>query len=221
VEARAGAFDWNETGSRLSGVCVSRLPLLTKTLACVVGTITRGGCTPVLPEDVAGGGTGGAVGLTAGGACVSAGALTAAMLKFDEAGFSGKRGFVLACGGEPVSGGATGLWGMAPEGGRETLGIGLVTAVDQAGVPGGVGSRELDVFKGNVVAAEILGRAAGTILVDAGLSGRGGRLIRSVSRFGAFGSEPGEAESAIIISFYSYFGKSSMAKFAIVTYLWT
>jgi len=133
----------------------------------------------------------------------------------------GKSGVVLACGGEPVKGGAEGLWGMAPEGGRETLGIGLVTAVDHAGVPDGTDSKELEVFKGSVVAAEILGRAAGAILVDAGLSGRGGRLIRSVSRFGVLGSEPGEAESAIIVSFYSYFGKSSMAKFAIVTYLWT
>jgi hypothetical protein len=77
------------------------------------------------------------------------------------------------------------------------------------------------VFKGNVVAAEILGRAAGAIFVDAGLSGRGGKLIRNVSRFGALGSGPGVPDSAIIISFYSYFGKSSMAKFAIVTYLWT
>ena len=102
-----------------------------------------------------------------------------------------------------------------------TLGIGLVTAVDHAGEIVGTGSIAVEVFKGNVVAAEMFGRAAGVIFVDAGLSGRGGKLIRKVSRLGALGSEPGEAESAIIVSFYSYFGKSSIAKFAIVTYLCT
>lgn len=96
-----------------------------------------------------------------------------------------------------------------------TEGIGLVTAVAQAA---GI-SIWLDALIGSVVAAEIFGRTAGTILVEAGFSGRGGRLMRSVSRLGAFGSEPGVAESAIIVPFYSYFGKCSMAKFAIVTYL--
>jgi hypothetical protein len=61
---------------------------------------------------------------------------------------------------------------------------------------------------GSVVAAEILGR--GVILVEAGFSGRGGRLIRNVSRFGAFGSgvleDEGTAESAIM-PFYTYLWK--------------
>jgi hypothetical protein len=86
----------------------------------------------------------------------------------------------------------------------ERLGIGLVTAVDQAGatVVGGVGSNWLDVLIGNVVAADTFGRGWGDILAEAGLRGRGGRLIRSVSRFGAFGSEPsGVAESAIFFLF--------------------
>jgi hypothetical protein len=135
--------------------------------------------------------------------------------------FCGKRGVVFALAGEPVRGGAEGFGVSDCDGGRATVGIGLVTAVDQAGVVAGTGSMELEVFKGSVVAAEILGRAAGVIFVEAGLSGRGGKLIRKVSRLGALGSEPGEAESAIIVSFYSYFGKSSIAKFAIVTYLWT
>jgi len=106
----------------------------------------------------------------------------------------------LACGGAPVNGGAEGFCVNVPDGGRRELGIGFVTAVDHAGVPPvwGVGSREVEALIGNVVAAEMLGRGAGTILVDAGFSGRGGRLMRNVSRFGAFGSG---AESAIIFLF--------------------
>jgi hypothetical protein len=130
----------------------------------------------------------------------------------------------LALGGAPVSGGAEGLGGVCgipPDGAFfEMEGMGLVTAVDQAGgrLVTGAGSNCPDVLMGRVVGAETLGR--GVILAEAGLSGRGGRLIRSVSRLGAFGSErSGVAESAIINSFYSYFGKCSMAKFAIVTYL--
>jgi hypothetical protein len=85
------------------------------------------------------------------------------------------------------------------------LGIGLVTAVDQAGgtfeTGTGVGSSWLDVCIGSVLAAETFGRGVGFGLIfdEAGLSGRGGRLMRSVSRFGALGSEPsGLSESAII-----------------------
>ena len=69
---------------------------------------------------------------------------------------------------------------MAPEGARDKLGIGLVTAVDQAGGTVGTGVGSIVPLMGRVVAAEILGR--GVILVDAGLSGRGGRLMRRVSR---------------------------------------
>jgi hypothetical protein len=149
---------------------------------------------------------------------------------------SGKRGVVLELGGAPVIGGAEGLGGreanpggfegslgMPPEGGRERVGMGLVTAVDHAGFIVGVAIPwELaEGLMGRVVAAEIFGR--GVILVEAGLRGRGGRLIRKVSRLGAFESEPsgrgGTAESAIIGAFYSYFRKYSMAKFVIVTFL--
>lgn len=102
------------------------------------------------------------------------------------------------------------------------LGIGLVTAVDQAGgaLETGAGVRSPVVCIGSVVAAETLGRTVGVILPVAGRRGLGGRLMRKVSRLGAFGSLPsGVGASAIICSFYSYFGKCSMAKFAIVTYL--
>jgi hypothetical protein len=50
--------------------------------------------------------------------------------------FCGKRGVVFAVGGEPVRGGAEGLgggWEGALGGVFERLGMGLVTAVDQAG----------------------------------------------------------------------------------------
>ncbi|HZZ56506.1 MAG TPA: hypothetical protein VFE31_01660 [Opitutaceae bacterium] len=102
----------------------------------------------------------------------------------------------------------------------EMLGIGLVTAVDQAGgTPGvfGAGSSWLEVCIGSVVAAETFGRGVGVILPVAGFSGRGGRLMRSVSRFGAFGSLPSGVESAIIMRFYRKFLKCSMVKFAIAT----
>jgi hypothetical protein len=198
VEARAGAFVWCEIGSRPAGGSIR--PLFTKTLADVFVTVTRGGCTPILPELVAGGGSGGADERVAAGFSASTSALLTPMLVEDEGVFCGKRGVVFACGGEPVNGGAAGFCASAPEGGRETLGIGFVTAVDQAGAPVcGAGSREVDALMGKVVAAEMLGRAAGAILVDAGFIGRGGRLMRNVSRLGALGS--GLAESAIIILF--------------------
>jgi len=55
---------------------------------------------------------------------------------------------------------------------------------------------------GSVLAAETLGRGGPVILAEAGLRGLGGRLMRNVSRFGAFGSEPsGVAESAIFFLF--------------------
>jgi len=172
---------------------------------------------------VIGGGTGSGGTLTAGGGGVapSVGTLPAG-------GFTGKRGVVLAVGGAPVSGGAAGRGGVASVGGgvgggvgfAEMLGIGLVTAVDHAGgTPGvdGAGSSWLDVCMGNVVAAETLGRGVGVTFPVAGFNGRGGRLIRSVSRFGAFGSLPSGVESAIIMRFYRNFLKCSMAKFAMAT----
>jgi hypothetical protein len=85
------------------------------------------------------------------------------------------------------------------------LGIGLVTAVDQAGgtFEAGAGSSWLDVCIGSVVAADTFGRGVGVILPVAGFNGRGGKLMRSVSRFGAFGSLPSGVDSAIIMCFYT------------------
>ena len=85
-----------------------------------------------------------------------------------------------------------------------TLGMGLVTAVDQAGgtFVTGAGSNCPEVCIGSVLAAETFGRGVGVIFPDAGLRGRGGRLMRRVSRLGAFGSEPsGLAGSAIFVLF--------------------
>jgi hypothetical protein len=99
--------------------------------------------------------------------------------------------------------GRGGGWGVTLEDIFERLGIGLVTAVDQAGgtFVTGAGSSWLEVFIGSVLAAETFGRG-GVIFADAGLSGRGGRLMRRVSRLGAFGSVPsGVAGSAIFVLF--------------------
>jgi hypothetical protein len=88
--------------------------------------------------------------------------------------------------------------------------IGLVTAVDQAGgtlvagagvAPGG---RIAAGFIGSVVAAETFGRGGG-VEVTTGLSGRGGRLMRRVSRWGGFDSEFSESvvfpASAMVVVF--------------------
>ena len=187
------------------------------------GGTGRGGALNV---GVAGGGgtpaTGGAMG---GGGMFVAGGGVAPSVGTPPAGglLTGKRGVVLAVGGAPVRGGAAGRGGIASLGGgvafAEMLGIGLVTAVDQAGgtLLTGAGSSWLDVCIGSVVAAETFGRGVGAIFPVAGFSGRGGRLIRSVSRFGAFGSLPSGVESAIIMRFYTNSLKCSMAKFAIAT----
>jgi hypothetical protein len=144
-----------------------------------------------------------------------------------EAGFNGKRDLVFAVGGAPVNGGAVGFGGslgIAPEGGRTRFrfGIGFVTAVVQTGAVGEGSTAVKLVWIGSVVAAEILGR--GVILVEAGLSGRGGRLMRNVSRLGAFGSglseDGGTPESAILL-FILIYGKCSMAKLVIATHLVT
>jgi hypothetical protein len=127
-----------------------------------------------------------------------------------EGDLGGKRGVVLAVGGAPVRGGADGLVGggwvetLELEVSFETLGMGLVTAVDQAGgtFATGAGSNWLELCIGSVVAAETFGRGVGVIFVEAGLRGRGGRLMRSVSRLGAFGSDPGGVgASAIFVVF--------------------
>jgi len=124
--------------------------------------------------------------------------------------FCGKRGVVFAVAGEPVRGGAEGFgggWGVMVEEVEESfaaLGIGLVTAVDQAGgtFKVGAGSNWFEVVIGSVDAAETFGRVAGAIFADAGLRGLGGRLMRRVSRLGGCGSEPsGIAESAIFVVF--------------------
>ena len=125
-----------------------------------------------------------------------------------DGGFCGKRGVVLALGGAPVKGGAAGrgggaCWERLPVGGLAMLGIGLVTAVDQAGgrFVTGAGSSWPEVFIGRVLAAETFGRGV-LIFAEAGFRGRGGRLMRSVSRFGAFGSDPcGVGASAIMFLF--------------------
>ena len=115
--------------------------------------------------------------------------------------FCGKSGVVLEPAGAPVMGGAEGRPGMAPDAGLDAVGMGLVTAVDHAGLVTGTGNSICPGFIGKVVAAETFGLIDGLILDDAGLSGRGGRLIRSVSRLGALGSYSGLAESAIILLF--------------------
>ncbi len=223
VAGSAGGRELCGIGSTSSGGSI--LPLLRKTLACGFATMTRGGSTPSAPEVEAVGTVGGALGTIR---TVTAAAAAAATPGFGTTlvagrtvstllGLAGKRGVVFALGGAPVAGGALGLaggcvglggnWGIAPEGGRiepeggrEMLGIGFVTAVDQAGgmAGTGVGSDErLSTFNGSVVAAEMLGR--GVILVEAGFKGLGGRLMRRVSRLGALAS--GVAESAILIVF--------------------
>jgi len=174
----------------------STLPLCTKTLAWGLATITRGGGTVTRPDEV----VNSAAGLGA-GSLVDGGRGTAC-----DGDFWGKRGVVFAVAGEPVRGGAEGLGGV---GGVfvvafEILGMGLVTAVDHAGgaLDVGAGSSWDELCIGSVVAAETLGRGVGVILAEAGLSGRGGRLMRRVSRLGAFGSDPsGVAESAIMVLF--------------------
>lgn len=185
-------------GSTFSGT--STLPLCTKTLALGFATITRAGGTTTRPDlvvnspavpgtDPVGGRSGveGVGELKAGAGCE---------------GLGGKSGVVFALAGDPVRGGAEGLggWGSVVDAGFVTLGIGFVTAVDQAGgtLVTGAGSSWPEVRIGNVVAAETFGRGLGVIFAEAGFSGRGGRLMRRVSRLGAFGSEPsGVAESAI------------------------
>jgi hypothetical protein len=88
--------------------------------------------------------------------------------------------------------------------------IGFVTAVDQAGgtleIGAGVtpGGRIAAGFIGRVVAAEMFGRAAGMV-VEAGLSGRGGKAMRRVSRFGGlcsvFSDSGGLPASAMVVVF--------------------
>jgi hypothetical protein len=203
-------------GSKSSGI--STLPVCTKTLALGLATMTRGGTMPMLPGSA---GIGLRVILSVGASDPGDGVLPASEVAGGEGFFCGKRGVVFALAGDPVMGGAVIFGGNALKGGLETLGIGLVTAVDQAGgVPEtGASSNWSDGLIGRVVAAEILGRGVGMILVEAGLSGLGGRLMRNVSRFWALGSALVLAESAMIQPFYSYFGKCSIAKFVIVTYL--
>jgi hypothetical protein len=227
VEGSAGGRERCGIGSRSDGI--STFPLETKTFACGFATITRGGGATMRPDFVcnsAAGSAAGVAGATGGGVWIAGGigggGRTAPSGGTGCDGFWGKSGVVFALEGAPVTGGAEGRGAEGVWAGVfEMLGIGLVTAVDQAGgtFETGAGSSWPEVVIGSVVAAETLGRC-GVILAEAGLSGRGGRLIRSVSRLGALGSEPsGLAESAIIFPFYSYSGKCSMAKFAIVTYL--
>jgi hypothetical protein len=212
--AAGGRLLWEMGSSAGRG---STLPLCTKTRALGFATITRGGGVMSLPEgdfnsSAAEGSTttaGRGGGTTA---CIGGGATGMAW----EGDFGGKRGVVFEAAGAPVSRGAIGFAGAWAGGAFAMLGIGLVTAVDQAGgvLAAGTGSIWPGARMGIVVAAETLGRGVGTIFAEAGLSGRGGRLMRSVSRLGALGSGllSGVAGSAIICPFYSYFGKCSIAK---------
>lgn len=143
VEGREGGFVWCGTGSSPSGT--STLPLWTNTLAWGLATITRAGATITRPEglfnSLAGSmkdfvtGRSGAGGGIGGGA--AAGGLVEPRLETCwEGDFCGKSGVVFAVGGEPVRGGAEGFGGawVGPlEESFEILGMGLVTAVDQAG----------------------------------------------------------------------------------------
>jgi len=192
-----------------------------KTLALAPPTVTRGGRTPMLLDAVGLAGAGLGAILTM-GVSDSGDTLEGTGDVADGGGFfCGKRGIVLALEGAPAAGNAEGFGGSGTEDGFEMLGIGLVTAVDQAGgiLGTGASSNWSEAVRGLVVAAEMLGRGAGMILEEAGLSGLGGRLMRNVSRLDALGSVPVLAESAMVMPFYSYFGKCSMAKFVIVTYL--
>jgi hypothetical protein len=197
VAGSAGGLALWEMGSSTSPS--STFPLRTKTFALGFATTTRGGAVMILPEG------------EVSGAPVSGGAAGAAVpLLVPRAGDDapsglrcGKSGVVFAAGGAPVRGGAADFLGgsaegplavvagiMEPDGGREMLLIGLVTAVDQAGgtldIGAGVspGGRMAAGFIGSVVAAEMFGR--GGMVAEAGLSGRGGKAMRSVSRFGGF-----------------------------------
>ncbi|MCE0483953.1 MAG: hypothetical protein LV479_06915 [Methylacidiphilales bacterium] len=194
-----------------------------------MATITRGGVTPEVA--VFADGTGDAAGASTPGfgitfvfgRCVSGTSIppVRAAAGWVE-NFCGKSGVVLELGGAPVKGGADGFGaeGIEPEAGLAILGIGFVTAVDQAGGADATGSAVPPGVIGSVVAAEMFGRIFETIFVESGFRGRGGRLMRRVSRWGTLGSVPESAESAIINPFYNYFGKCSIVKFAIVTYLW-
>jgi len=191
--------------------------------------MTRGGWTARRPEEVVNSvagsgrdlvigrseaGAAGVAGTAGGGGIVgaagAAGATGLVRPKVGTAwdgGLGGKRGVVFALAGAPVKGGAEGFGGASGvtlEVCLAMLGIGLVTAVDQAGgtFVAGAGSNWPELCIGSVVAAETFGRGVGVIFAEAGLSGRGGRLMRKVSRLGAFGSEPsGVAESAIFVLF--------------------
>jgi hypothetical protein len=206
VAVNAGALFWCEIGvnsSSSSGFSGSR-----NTFADGLATTIRGGSATGLTLAVAATGGGAptpGLGTTfVAGRLVSAGVPGVPIPAPGATGFfCGKRGVVLAWGGAPLSEGAKafgGTCGSVPEGGRVTFAIGFVTAAAHAGGTCGA-SKRTEVLIGSVVAAEILG--LGVIFVEAGFIGLGGRLMRRVSRFGAFGSEPsgGVAGSAIMFVF--------------------
>ncbi len=216
VRGRAGGRDSCGTGARSAGF--STFPLLTKTRAAGLATMTRGDAPGSWPEPmrpVAGlEGIDGVVSLDGGNAPeevslagttpVSGGALGVAKVSFSGAvlerllapltgGAAGRgvagvgrtTGSVLAREVEPVSVAdffSCGWMGETrPVGGRIVFCIGWVTAVDQAG---GIFCEPaelswLEVLIGSV-AEEPSGR--GPSCVESGLSGRGGRVTRKVSR---------------------------------------
>ncbi len=204
VTGSAGGRDWCGMGSKRSPS--SALPPGMKTFARGLAMTTRGGGAAVFVTARAG-----VSAAAAGTAGVGAGSPPAGT---DGApGFGGNSGIVLAAG---APGGLVDLEAPSgPEAGRVRLGIGFVTAVDQAGGTFWTGAGVwlgLDP-SGSVVAPDTLGRTE--IWVAVGLAGRGGRLMRRVSRFGGGEASPsgvGLAESAISRAFYRYFRKYSMGK---------
>lgn len=180
VFGRAGGRVWWGTGMKSSFSSV--LPVCTKTFAFGLAMKTRGGA----PADRA-------PSAGAAGSGVPGAGLAPSRESLFFCGY-GKRGMVFGAG-EPTGGADGADPGSVPEVGR-VAGIGLVTAVDQAGgtLVGGTGFGP----NGKVVAPETGGRGVKGLV---GFAGLGGRLIRKVSRLGLFGSgtpeEEGVAGSAI------------------------
>ena len=174
---------------------------------------TRGGDAAGLTAAGAGG-----AGVGVGDSEAAAGAESVPELGGCPIDFCGKRGIVFAAGAPAAAAGREAPSG--PDAGRVRLGIGFVTAADQAGGTFWTGAGVKFAFgpSGSVVAPETLGRGESCVAV--GLAGRGGRLMRRVSRFGGGELEPsgvGSAGSAISRAFYRYFRKYSMAKLLMTT----
>ena len=182
VEGKAGGRAWCEMGWNSSPFS-SVLPVSRKIRAFGLATTTRGGGMGL--EAMAGAAEGRAGGRA--GGSPGAFASVAGGRRLPTRG--GKRGAVsVDRGASRPEGGGGSEPGSVPVGGRG-LGMGLVTAVDQAGGTfcEGAGMRFGGAPRGSVVAPETGGRRFGGDVT--GFGGRGGRLMRRVSRLG--GVEPG------------------------------